>query len=290
MHMQNAVSAALGAIASLALSACGGATSGIEPVAAQPLPGGETPAETGSAQEAREAEILRRSDSYILTTRTFESEGGEVFINVPVCAGATCTFRNASGRSVTEGLDDLVASTGTTILSRRGLTVLRTDDPENELNYLGSALNHSSFGAVRRGAEIGDEQYTIRYGASVGDSTGSRPTANGTWTGLMTGIHWRGDDLLLGDARLVYTVSATGGSMIAEFSNIRNATRNRTHDIEFVRFSDISVAANGTFRSGATASWGNWIQGGFYGDGHAEATGVFERAGILGAFGTRHDD
>ena len=86
MHMQNAVSAALGAIASLALSACGGATSGIEPVAAQPLPGGETPAETGSAQEAREAEILRRSDSYILTTRTFESEGGEVFINVPVGA------------------------------------------------------------------------------------------------------------------------------------------------------------------------------------------------------------
>ena len=286
MLVRNAVSAALGALAPLALSACGGATGGIEPVAAQRPTGGGPPAETGSAQEAREAEILRRSDSYILTARTFESEDGEVGINVPVCAGATCTFRTASGGSVTEDVDDLVASAGTTVLSRRGLTVLRTSDPENELNYLGSALNHSSFGAVRFGTETGDERYTIRYGASVGDSTGSRPAASGTWTGLMTGIHWRGNDLLLGDARLVYTVSATGGSMIAEFSNIRDATRNRAHDIEFVRFSGISVAADGTFRSGVTANWGNWIQGGFYGGGHAEATGVFERAGILGAFGT----
>lgn len=287
MLAQNAVSAALGAMALSLLSSCSGAGGGIGQVAAQRLIGGEPPAETGSVQEAREAEILRRSDSYILTARTFESEDGEVVINVPVCAGATCSFGTAGGGSVTEGLDNLVASTGTTILSRRGLTVLRTDDPENELSYLGSALNHSSFGAVRSGTEIGGERYTIRYGASIGDSAGSRPAASGTWTGLMTGIHWRGDDLLLGDARLVYIVSATGGSMSAEFSNIRNVAQNRAHDIEFARFSGISVAADGTFRAGGAA---NRIQGGFYGDGHAEATGVFERSGILGAFGTHRRD
>lgn len=289
MFAQNFVSAALGTVALSLLSSCGGATGGIDPVATQRLTGGEPPAETGSVQEAREAEILSRSDSYLLTARVFESENDEFVINVPACAGATCTFGNASS-GITEGLDDLVASTGTTILSRRDLTVLNSSNPENGLNYLGSALRHSSFGAVRFESEIRGDQYIVRYGASIGDLAGSRPAVRGTWTGLMTGIHWRSDDLLLGDASLFYIVSGTGGLMNAEFSNIQNVNQNRAHDTEVVRFLGISVAADGTFQSGDTARWGNWIQGGFYGDGHTEATGIFERSGILGAFGTYRRD
>ena len=46
----------------------------------------------------------------------------------------------------------------------------------------------------------------------------------------------------------------------------------------------LSLAADGTYRAGLT---GNRIQGGFYGPNHAEAAGIVEQNGIVGAFGAK---
>ena len=46
----------------------------------------------------------------------------------------------------------------------------------------------------------------------------------------------------------------------------------------------VAVGPDGTFARGRT---GARIQGGFFGPHHAEAAGIFEQSGIVGAFGAR---
>ncbi len=128
-----------------------------------------------------------------------------------------------------------------------------------------------------------------RGGVAAGDLTGSRPGGGtATWTGLMTGaptgVAGR-SDFLQGDAALTYDFGAR--TLDAAFTGIRNVTRNSAHSVRSVRFAGVPVSPGGTFLSGAT---GNRIQGGFHGPAHAEAAGVFEQQGIVGAFGARRQD
>ena len=76
----------------------------------------------------------------------------------------------------------------------------------------------------------------------------------------------------------------TAGGLDAAFSGIRNIDRGTAHSTETVIFSDLEVGADGTFSRGQS---GARIQGGFHGPGHAEAAGVFEQSGIVGAFGAK---
>lgn len=103
----------------------------------------------------------------------------------------------------------------------------------------------------------------------------------------MVGIEG-GDSLpLVGDAVLTYNGGAT---IDAAFTDIQYLEG----DIEFragapystpnVRFENVPVSADGTYGSGTA---GNRIQGGFYGPGHAEAAGIFERERIVGSFGAK---
>ncbi len=89
-------------------------------------------------------------------------------------------------------------------------------------------------------------------------------------------------DRLQGDALLTYSF---GSRMLnAAFTDIQNIDRLRAHSVSSVRFSGVPVDKRGQFRAGLE---GNRIQGGFYGPGRAEATGVFEQSNIVGAFGAR---
>ena len=96
----------------------------------------------------------------------------------------------------------------------------------------------------------------------------------------VTGAH-RGDRLQ-GDAALNYDMST--GVLDVGFSNIKNIDQLAAHTTETVDFADVPIGARGTFDTGIA---GNRIQGGFYGPGHAEATGIFEQSNIVGAFGAR---
>ena len=64
----------------------------------------------------------------------------------------------------------------------------------------------------------------------------------------------------------------------------RTSTAGTAHAVETVIFSNLAIAPDGTF---ATGQSGARIQGGFHGPGHAEAAGIFEQSGIVGAFGAK---
>lgn len=124
----------------------------------------------------------------------------------------------------------------------------------------------------------------VRAALVGGERTGDRPTGTAIWRGVMVGTTHAGPvrgDILQGDAALTFTV-AGGGSIQAAFTDIVNLDRNRPHATPGVRFTDVPVTGDGTFRKGEL---GNRIQGTLYGPGHAEVAGIFEHSDIVGAFG-----
>ena len=284
--------AVLGAAVLSVLASCGGSGGGLDPAAAQHLVGGTAPTETGAQQNARGSEIIRRSDSLIFTAAILQAENDlDYLIISPNCSGSTCTFSLGGIQFRSVDIATLLASTSAaetitpTILSRRGVTIAENRSRIGSIDSrtVGSVLRHSMFASEQSSTRFEGIGYAIRGAYSVGDLSGSRPPVSGTWLGLMSGIHRLSNDFLLGDVAVRYDASGTGGSLSATFSNISNATRNRAHTTTSARFTGISVSAYGTFESGYS---GNRIQGGFYGRGHAEASGVFEQSGILGGFGT----
>ena len=85
-------------------------------------------------------------------------------------------------------------------------------------------------------------------------------------------------DRLLGDAVLSYDIDAARST---RFTGIINVDRNaRTRHGRDVRRHP--GRPGGAFAAGEAA---DRIPGGFYGPGHAETAGVFERSNIAGAFG-----
>ena len=106
----------------------------------------------------------------------------------------------------------------------------------------------------------------------------------------MVGTPAQGDaagNVLQGDAALTYTLDGGRGTLDAAFTDIKDLDRLAAHTTETVRFDDVPVGTRGTFRRSST---GNYIKGGFYGPGHAEAAGVFAQSNILGAFGATKND
>lgn len=308
MRIYPFLSSALGAATFLLLASCGGGggiepvagneepvagnepAAGIDPIAAQRLIGGTPPTETGRAQAARGSNILSRSDSYFLTKWVFVSEDGSDFDTYrPNCSGISCTFgfewtdNNDELRNY-ETLSEFESISGTTILSRAGLTVSYLNDPQDGFESLWSRMHHSSFGTRREGWIGREAAVENRFSYAFGDlSASSRPSTSGRYTGLMTGIHQRNGDLLLGDAELVLTIDGSSSSLDARFRNISNLTKNRAHTTRTALFPRINLCCDGEFSSYGSSD--NYIDGGFYGNEHAEAAGVFEQSGMLGAFG-----
>ena len=162
-----------------------------------------------------------------------------------------------------------------------------------------SWMDHAGFAVQTERHSAAGVRYEVRYGLAGGDLAGTRPSGlRGTWRGLMVGTPRSGTlrgNRLQGDAVLTYAVNdqyeegdkyGEGTSTLdAAFTNIRNLDRGASHSTTSVRFNDVLVSADGTYRR--IGSPGNRIEGGFYGPGHVEAAGVFEQADIVGAFGAK---
>ena len=160
---------------------------------------------------------------------------------------------------------------------------------------LGAWMDHGWFAVQQEGAQVGNYDVTARYAIAGGDLTGSLPRASATWTGLMVGAPRGGDfsdSVLQGDAKLTLTFAGNDPRLGAAFSNIVDLRKGTAYAASEARFDGIALtrtvagAYDGTFRAGAA---GNRIQGGFYGPNHAETAGIFEQAGITGAFGAKRD-
>ena len=287
------------ALLAILLTACGGgggSGSGggsgpaLDAAAARTLTGASAPIETPADQQARAPSILARADSLIISTVFAETSAPQVpsFQLQASCSGTRCTLsESSSGVSETISLQDLSLLQGgaSAILTKYGITSVRQSAGGTDSYH--SWMDHAAFAVQIDQGSVEGFSLDIRYGVAGGDLAGTRPSGiTGTWRGLMAGSPQSGafrGNMLQGDATLTYTGGARS-SLDAAFTDIQNLDRGASHSTTSVRFDNIPVNSSGTYRAGAV---GNRIQGGFYGPAHAEAAGVFEQAGIVGAFGAK---
>ena len=284
--------ASAGALAVLLLAGCGGGGGGgspaLDPSGAQDLTDAQPPAETTADQGARSAGLVSRAGSLIYSNIFFETTdpGRPMSYFRANCFRTTCRFTEPqSGATRTLGLQDLrfVEASSTALLTKNGVTAVYASTADRE-GYL-ALMNHAGFGVTSARQTIEDTDFILRWGYAVGDLTLARPSVSATWRGLMVGTPTGStlrENVLQGDATLTFTLDGAGGALDAAFTNIKDLRRNAAHSTATVRFDDVPVALDGTWAIGLI---GNRIQGGFYGPGHAEAAGVFEQRGIVGAFG-----
>ena len=263
--------------------------------------GGSLPVETAEEQDRRARELVPRSDSFLSTAiyvDYHEASAPADYLAPVRCSGTRCVVTDRDG-TVTVDLSEGSFVIGYTLLTLNGITIEAhntADVDSNGQSYhslqIGSTLHDSSFLSDFDYLVANDDYYSRSYRNSVayGDRTGSAPSVSGTWRGMMTAVDKRYDELLLGDAELRYSVSQSGGSLEAVFgadTPIMSVTKglDGTYAImSQIGYSNIQVRSDGTFNGGRQ---GNSIQGAFYGNAHAEATGVFESSVLLGAFGTK---
>ena len=256
------------------------------------LTGASAPIEAPAAQTARAPGIVSRSDSLVATTIHGETDdfGNPTFRLRANCSGTRCRISNPStGFSQIVRLSDLEFQAADTVAvgTRHGITLMAVTSrtPDHEATAFGAWMDHSSFTVQierLRGVYVTVDG---RYGLAGGDLTGTRPTGDATWLGLMVGTPATGSkrgDRLQGDATLDYDLDSN--SLDVAFSSIKNIDRLTAHTTETVMFQDLRIGSRGTFEAGLA---GNRIQGGFYGPGHVEAAGIFEQSNIVGAFGAR---
>ena len=160
-----------------------------------------------------------------------------------------------------------------------------------DFKNLGGWLEYSTFAVevnsivsgVFRGVDLRGTIFGLAY--SLGDATGTTPAfGNATWTGTMVG----GDTSstanrgkrIQGDATLTFDLSQR--DLDVAFTNIRDIDAGRQH--RNIAWQNIPVTS-GSFAS--DISFGNSIDGRFYGPNHEEVGGVFERNQIAGAFGAK---
>ncbi|MYH59194.1 MAG: hypothetical protein F4145_14655 [Boseongicola sp. SB0675_bin_26] len=268
----------------LLLASCGGDDSAPAENAVSGT-GSRPDQETRADVSARLVGIAARTD--FLTVSTWHGETSSPllpkFRASASCSGTTCTLDEPqTGLSASASLDDLNLDTSLpdAVPGRHGIDVLDARTESGRIRA--GVMDHAAFVVDSDRAVIEGITVWARFSVAGGDLTRSRPTGSATWTGIMLGVPADASgrtDFLQGDAALTYDFA---GSLDAVFSGIRNVTRNRDHSVASVRFDDVPVSADGTFAAGGT---GDRIQGGFHGPGHAETAGVFERDGIVGAFG-----
>lgn len=276
--------------ASLVLSACLGGGSDFRPgpESIRELTGLAPPAETAAAQSARAPGIVSRADSLVVTTWHGETSHAQIpTLRIAArCARARCDlYEPTTGYNTSIHLSDLDLSDvpGAAVGTRHGITLMSWSD--SDYTAYGAWMKRGGFAVGTESFAIEDVRVDIRYGLAGGDLTGTRPTGNATWLGLMVGTPATGSargDRLQGIAALNYDMGV--GGLDIGFSSIKNVDRGADHSTPVVTFNDLAIASDGTFQAGFT---GNRIQGGFYGPDHVEAAGVFEQANIVGAFGAK---
>ncbi len=287
-----------------------GAPSNIRAIRA--LSSAEVPAERPEAQDSRSAGIVNMIDSLDVSTLhyyiTNPSFGGSFSVSAD-CSGTVCTLTEPqTGVQVTVDVLDETGERGWTSFSsieelgtRNGITSIRVDGRQiypglgsADFRMLGSWMEHSGFMAADMGlfypaGTIPGVRIDVRMKArgsfAGGDLTGTRPTGDATWRGIMTGTPATGPragNRLTGDASLAYDFDTS--RMAAEFTRIIDTDRIASHSVTRVGFTDIAVRSDGEFGGSSGTSR---IEGGIYGPGHGEVAGVFEASNILGAFGAK---
>ena len=289
---------ALAIAAVLPLAACGGDGDPQSPPAPslddiRQLTGLSAPVEAAAAQQERQQDIVSRADSLVVSTTHVEAvlpDATHTFRLVSECSGPQCELLDpTTGDTDTTSISTSGIAPGDAeaIGSKYGVTLMSENRRHMgvESTAFGAWMEHGSF-ALNSVRAVGEEvESNSLHAVALGDLTGRPVTGNATWLGIMVGTPTAGldrGDRLVGTAALNYDMAA--GGLDAAFSGIKNIDREMAHTTETVIFSNLAIDTDGTF---ATGQSGTRIQGGFYGPDHVEAAGIFEQAGIVGAFGAR---
>ena len=240
--------------------------------------------------------IARSADTLLVGGMVFSADGEEVRIESS-CAGTACSFtargEDAGEASVSGLTEEFEGEWPAATESRRGVSLARVsrigavgDWAPGDSAWAGW-LEHSAF-FVGHGtlAEDGSGNgLVIPLAASLGDATGTNPAAgSATWSGVMMGTDLGAAGSrpreIGGDAGIVIPDLANP-SVEVTFTGIRDLGSGDAR--ADMAWSAIPLA-DGRFAAGTA---GNAIRGAFYGPGHREAGGVFERGRVFGAFGAK---
>ncbi len=192
------------------------------------------------------------------------------------------TIEGGPGFEITRNDAEAVGtSNGITLV--KSVVEAKVEEGVTDGTSYGAWMEHSAFGVLTIG--IPDEGIFLsgRYAIAGGARNNDAPTVDATWRGVMVGTPTTGahrGDLLQGDATLRYDQA----SLSATFTNIKDLDHLIAHSVETVRFDNIPFYENGTYWTGEEH---DFISGAFYGPDQVETAGIFEKSGIVGAFGAK---
>ena len=294
--------------------------------APDPMEGGGSSSSSGgsSSSFAERARDVTNAESPALTPAQIQqrierlgSNGNDLFVETsrlhvqtdnenipdtvidPDCVGTTCTYT-----STDDNLDEFVValrgaadeSERQVILTRNGITtnLIEIEDRlvgviEGNFRSYGAWLENGSFSVIRETGDLSEGvEASFIYGfLYLGNETGSTPSGDATYQGLMVGSPVGGEhrgNILQGDATLEYALA--DNEINAQFTEIRDLDRGVAHATESISFAPIGVDEDGVFFSEDSVSPADkYIVGAFAGPDHDEVLGIFESDGIAGTFG-----
>ena len=308
MNIPKKTAVSLLTVATILLTACGDPWPGeqpppppppLNPEAVQQLVGADEPSEEPGQALLRILQMGSKVDSFLVSNGYLETGTEDDVVITASCERKSCSFHFPGRPDVTFATNDLFpppsspgsgAQSGSgaglgrntkAILSAEGITLLQSNPSNSSIFY--AVLNNSAFGTIRMRNPLTGRKGV--FSGVVGDRSENRSYVSGIWKGQTTGVTKVGQrDFLQGTAFIGYTFSDTGGDIWANFAGIKNVSQNKAHSIEDINFINVPVELEGNFSKTETDGY---IKGAFYGNGAEEITGIFEKSGMLGAFGTK---
>ena len=268
-----------------------------------PLP---APEYTSAEIDAELQELIEQANSNI------SSFGGAVL----TCQALDCRqanriyVRNSASTDVdTSGFEFTESRQGVSLAEKESQT--QTDADTVSYQFLAGWMEHNFFHIEAREARVSGVTSVTYEVISVGNATGTNPTApatgSATWSGIMAGfveptLADHDGAFVDGDASITLSSVAVGTDPTVDvlFSNIVHGdTGASLADISWdtVAMTDgafgspsviAPIVASDTDVTGKAIETG--VYGRFYGTDHGEVGGVFRQSGVTGVFGAGRDD
>ena len=300
----------------LALSGCGGGDGGSDPdavsEAGRRLGGLSEPGYSGDEFAAGIETVADRADTLVLSNLVYfaEIEGLPASFRLSSdCEGGRCDqVEPFFGETFEVTIDDMrVDDRVVGTLSPRPIGehhgvrtahVLASDRLETgdaiSLEGYAGWTEHGAFLVTVGGVEAGEfEGASVMSAMSLGSSTKPDPdpvpVIAASWNGLVAGADVSDTDtrgnLVQGRARIDLELRSGDAVVGVAFTDLFDLETEEARDS--LRWEDLTVTADG-FKD--ESSDDEYLRGRFYGPGHEVAGGVFERSGLLGAFGATKEE
>ena len=267
----------------------------VEPAKVRELTGAAAPDFTDGEVPLKTDALKEEADSLLMSDFLIFHGGGGLERWQTVCSEDSCTtvgdtrlspedagstaFAGAEGEDIHEEHRAVGVHRGVSLGQRYAETA------EDSYRSYGGWLSHSLFGV--QGLSLEDYGVGGIVSYSTGAASGSNPVSGGgTWTGVMVGADVSGTGTnghnIQGDAaiRIADFADPKVGVSFAGIYDLDTGEARASMTWSEIRLSD------GSFRDGED---GDSIEGRFYGPGHEEVGGIFERDRVVGAFGASRE-